>query len=169
MNPVKVSAAVSGVSAVNIRRAERDDVGNIHRCLQPFVKQGKVLARAIPELTNMVHQYFVAELNGKIVGCVALEIYSKKLCEIRSLAVSTEAQGLGVGKQLVQACLGRAREEQILEVMAITSSDEFFLSCGFDFTLPGEKKALFFLPNGTPPAIDFSPEAEEDDGSMEMG
>jgi hypothetical protein len=29
--------------------------------------------------------------------------------------------------------------------MAITSSDEFFRSCGFDFTLPGEKKALFML------------------------
>ena len=37
-----------------------------------------------------------------------------------------------------------AREKNILEVMAITSSDGFFKSCGFDFTLPGEKKALFF-------------------------
>ena len=27
--------------------------------------------------------------------------------------------------------------------MTITSVDEFFLRCGFDFTLPGEKKALF--------------------------
>jgi len=48
-----------------------------------------------------------------------------------------------VGKRLVEACVNRAREEQILEVMAITSSEEFFRSCGFDFTLPGEKKALF--------------------------
>jgi hypothetical protein len=32
----------------------------------------------------------------------------------------------------------------VLEVMAITSSDGFFISCGFDFTLPGEKKALFY-------------------------
>jgi hypothetical protein len=27
--------------------------------------------------------------------------------------------------------------------MAITSADDFFHRCGFDFTLPGEKKALF--------------------------
>jgi amino-acid N-acetyltransferase len=27
--------------------------------------------------------------------------------------------------------------------MVVTSSDDFFVSCGFDFTLPGEKKALF--------------------------
>jgi hypothetical protein len=36
-----------------------------------------------------------------------------------------------------------AKERSILEVMAITSSEEFFQSCGFDFTLPGERKALF--------------------------
>src|SRR6185437_6330051 len=130
MNPVSVSTAAAQVSAVNIRRAELADVSAIHKCIEPFVKQGKVLARAIPELTNMIDQYFVAELNGNIIGCVVLEIYSKKLCEIRSLAVSTEAQGLGLGKQLVQACIARAKEEQILEVMAITSSDEFFQSCG---------------------------------------
>jgi len=28
-------------------------------------------------------------------------------------------------------------------VIAITSSEEFFQRCGFDFTLPGEKKAVF--------------------------
>jgi hypothetical protein len=27
--------------------------------------------------------------------------------------------------------------------MAITSKEDFFRQCGFDFTLPGEKKALF--------------------------
>lgn len=147
MNPASLSAAAADVSAVNIRPAELADVSAIHSCLEPFVKQGKVLARAIPELTEMIDQYFVAELNGKIVGCVVLEVYSKKLCEIRSLAVCSEAQGLGVGKQLVRACVARAKEERILEVMAITSSDEFFQSCGFDYTLPGEKKALFLLPN----------------------
>ena len=74
----------------------------------------------------------------------ALEIYSKKLAEIRSLAVLPEFQGRGVGKQLVQACVDRARERNILEVMAVTSSEDFFRACGFDFTLPGEKKALFY-------------------------
>jgi amino-acid N-acetyltransferase len=50
---------------------------------------------------------------------------------------------MGVGRHLVDACVARARDLQILEVMAITSSEAFFLACGFDFTLPGEKKALF--------------------------
>lgn len=147
MNTRKASLYVIADRAnVSIRQASSSDVESIHRCLEPFVQQGRVLPRAMAELQGMFDQYFVAEHNGQIVGCVVLEIYSKKLCEIRSLVVCAEAQGLGIGKQLVQACLKKAKAEEILEVMAITSSDEFFQSCGFDFTLPGEKKALFFLP-----------------------
>jgi amino-acid N-acetyltransferase len=75
---------------------------------------------------------------------VALEIYSRKLAEIRSLAVAKDAQGMGIGKLLVRACVERAQQEDILEVMAITASEDFFVSCGFDFTTPNLKKAMFF-------------------------
>ena len=43
----------------------------------------------------------------------------------------------------MENCVELARSRNVLEVMAITSADGFFQSCGFDFTLPGEKKALF--------------------------
>jgi len=32
----------------------------------------------------------------------------------------------------------------------VTSSEEFFQTCGFDFTLPGEKKALFLQTRAEP-------------------
>ena len=142
----RASAAESSSAAITIRPATAADVDAIHACLEPFVIQGKVLPRAIIELHELIEQYFVAEMESRIVGCVVLEIYSRKLCEIRSLVVAAEAQTRGIGKRLVYACLERAKKEKILEVMAISSSEEFFQSCGFDFTLPGEKKALFFLP-----------------------
>ncbi len=143
---VALGAATNVATTVTIRQAAKADVTAIHDCLEPFVNDGRILRRAMTELHEMIGQYFVAEINGKLVGCVVLEIYSKKLCEIRSLAVSAEAQGHGIGKKLVQSCMKRAKDEGILEVMAITSSEEFFQSCGFDFTLPGEKKALFYMP-----------------------
>jgi len=132
--------------SVVVRPAVKADIEGIARCIEPFVVEGKVLPRAISELHDMIDQYYVAEVNGEVLGCVVLEIYSKKMCEIRSLAVSTQSQGLGIGKKLVKACVDRARQEEILEVLAITSAEDFFKSCGFDFTLPGEKKALFFMP-----------------------
>jgi amino-acid N-acetyltransferase len=52
-------------------------------------------------------------------------------------------QGRGLGRKLVEQCVELARSRNVLEVMAVTSTEGFFKSCGFDFTLPGEKKALF--------------------------
>ncbi len=95
------------------------------------------------ELEDLLPTGFVAVHAERIVGFAALEIYSPKLAEVRSLAVTEDMQGHGIGRRLVDECVALARRRNILEVMAVTSSDEFFRSCGFDFTLPGEKKALF--------------------------
>ena len=58
--------------------------------------------------------------------------------------------GRGIGRALVKACLALAEARRIFEVMVITSEDRFFQACGFDFTLPHEKKALFFVTRELP-------------------
>lgn len=133
-----------------VRPARSHDIPEIADLIEPFVEEGKLLSRTYNEFDELLPNFFVAvaeESDGynepKILGCAALEIYSPKLAEIRSLAVSKDAQGRGIGKLLVDACIARARERGILEVMAITSSDGFFQACGFDYTLPGAKRALF--------------------------
>jgi amino-acid N-acetyltransferase len=134
---------VDSAPPFSIRRAAPADVDSLHRFIAPFVEQGRLLPRTQDELEELTETGFLAETDGHIVGFAALEIYSPKLAELRSLAVAAEYQGRGIGKALVRACAELAREQRIFEVMAITSSDEFFKHCGFDFTLPGEKKAVF--------------------------
>lgn len=129
--------------SVTIRTASTEDVSALAEFIQPFVEEGRLLPRTTQELHELLPHGFVAERAGRIVGFAALEIYSVKLAEVRSLAVSHEVQGQGVGRELVKRCVDLARDEKILEVMAVTSTDEFFRNCGFDFTLPGERKALF--------------------------
>lgn len=128
---------------IHVRPAESDDLNSLRDFLEPFVEDNRLLPRTMQELSDLIKNAFVAVSGDQIVGCAALEIYSSKLAEIRSLAVAPIFQGKGLGKQLVNACVDRARERQVLEVMAITASEDFFLSCGFDFTLPGQKKAVF--------------------------
>jgi N-acetylglutamate synthase-like GNAT family acetyltransferase len=129
----------------SVRSVTSDDLPKIAKFIEPFVAEGKLLPRTSEELEDLLPHGFIAEAAGEIVGFAALEIYSPKMSEVRSLAVSPHLRGRGVGRQLVDHCVARARERQVLEVMAITSNEEFFKQCGFDFTLPGEKKALFLL------------------------
>jgi amino-acid N-acetyltransferase len=129
--------------SVEIRPVRREDLAGLADFIQPFVAEGRLLPRTTEELEELVYKGFVAKVDGRLIGFAALEIYSRKLAEIRSLAVVQEFQGKGVGRLLVEECVERARKRDVLEVMAITSSEVFFRSCGFDFTLPGEKKALF--------------------------
>lgn len=131
------------LSQVLFRPATLDDVAALAEFIEPFVAEGRLLPRTIDEIEELIASGFVAEWEGRLVGFAALEVYSRKLAEIRSLAVAHELHGRGIGKKLIEACVARAKENNIFEVMAITSNEGIFLSCGFDFTLPGEKKALF--------------------------
>ena len=135
--------ASSDAPMFNIREASREDIPQLEDLVDHFVTANRLLPRTFDELCDLIPFGFVAESKGSIVGFAALEIYSAKLAEIRSLAVHENHQGKGIGRSLVQRCVELAVRRNVLEVMAITSADGFFQACGFDFTLPGEKKALF--------------------------
>jgi N-acetylglutamate synthase-like GNAT family acetyltransferase len=126
-----------------VRAARVKDLDAVAEFLDPFVADRRVLPRTAEELSALLRTGFVAVSGGRVVGFAALEVYSRKLAELRSLCVAPEWQGRGIGRRLVERCLALARERLVFEVMAITSQDQFFRACGFDFTLPGEKKALF--------------------------
>lgn len=130
-------------SNVIVRPATRDDLPQLEKLIDDFVKANRLLPRTPDELDDLIPFGFVAIADDRVVGFAALEIYSAKLAEIRSLAVDASMQRAGIGRQLVQNCVDLAHSRNVLEVMAITSSEAFFQACGFDFTLPGEKKALF--------------------------
>jgi amino-acid N-acetyltransferase len=127
-----------------VRPTSADDCDRLETFIAPFVEQGRILPRTTDELRGLMQHGFVAEVEGEVVGFAALEVYSAKMGEIRSLSVAEPFRGRGVGRALIEACLDRARERNVFEVMVITSEDGFFQRCGFDYTLPGEKKALFY-------------------------
>ena len=130
-------------SKAEVRAATADDLPKLAALIDDFVRANRLLPRTPNELKDLIPSGFVAIWEGNLVGFAALEIYSPKLAEVRSLAVRAEAQGLGLGKLLVDMCVKLAKDRNVLEVMAVTSNEAFFQACGFDFTLPGEKKALF--------------------------
>lgn len=130
-------------NAVKIRDAKPSDVPELQKFFQLFVADKRILPRTDDDVAVLIMHGFVAEADDEIAGFAAIEIYSKKLAEIQALAVSTKLQGQGVGSELVRRCVERAKEEGVLELMAITATENLFRSAGFDYSLPNQKRALF--------------------------
>jgi N-acetylglutamate synthase-like GNAT family acetyltransferase len=128
---------------ISVRAATEADLEPLSAFISGFVATGELLPRTLNELHDLMPNFFVADVDGEIVGCATLEVYSRKLAEIRSLAVSPKMQGSGVGQMLVQACVDLAKSQNVFEVMAISSADAFFKKCGFDYTLPNLRRAFF--------------------------
>jgi amino-acid N-acetyltransferase len=133
----------------SVRPAVEEDLVDVVSLLRPFVEQRKILRRTRLETAALLPTGFVVELKGehqprRIVGFASVEIYSKKLAEVQCLAVSEEHQGRGLGGHLVCRCVDLARSRGIMEVMAISSSEKFLQDLGFDYSLPNQKRALFY-------------------------
>jgi amino-acid N-acetyltransferase len=131
-------------SEFDLRQALPSDATAIHALMRPFVSQRLLLSRSEAEVIELTRHGFVAMRDDRCLGFAAVEIYSPKLAELQCLAVHPDAQRHGVGRQLVAMGIERARSLGIMEVLAISSSEDFLRSCGFDFSLPDQKKALFY-------------------------
>ncbi len=131
-----------------VRSATADDLEAVVKFLRPFMDQELVLRRTSIELELLLRHAFMAFSGSQIVGFVALEVYNKKLAEIQCLGVCPNHRRMGIGRELVRRCVERGREQKVREVMAITATDEMFQNCGFDYALPGQKRALFVQTEG---------------------
>jgi amino-acid N-acetyltransferase len=74
--------------------------------------------------------FIVADSAG-IVGCVGLERYGDAAL-LRSLAVSSQQRGSGIGRALVDACVDHARSTGARALVLLTETAEpFFARLGF--------------------------------------
>jgi amino-acid N-acetyltransferase len=129
---------------ISYRQATPQDADAIHAILRPYVANRKLFARTDAEVIELTRHGFIAQAGGRAVGFAAVEVYSRKLAEVQCLAVQHDYQGRGVGQELVGRCVQRAKDLGVVEVMAISSSEDFLKRCGFDYALPDQKRALFY-------------------------
>lgn len=113
------------------RKARLSDATAIHALIASYAAEGILLPRTEENVREHFSTFLVLEEKGKIAGCVSLENYGADLAEIRSLAVSPEIRGRGLGGRLVNFALAEARREKIARVFAVTHAPEFFVRHGF--------------------------------------
>jgi amino-acid N-acetyltransferase len=131
---VEPGALDHGVHAL-IRPANMADVADIHRLINYHAEYNRMLFRSHANLYEHLRDFFVAveTHNGReqVVACTALELVWRDLAEIKSLAVSDELRGRGIGTRLVKAAIDEARRLRLTRVFALTREARFFEKLGF--------------------------------------
>lgn len=120
---------------MNIRTALPKDSKKIKTLIAKHPKQ--LVQANLPRLKD----FFVAESGGEIIACCALQVYSKRMAEIRSLVVEERYWRQGIATKLIKECLKKAKKLKIYEVLSVTGSVLLFENQGFKM-FNNEKYAL---------------------------
>jgi amino-acid N-acetyltransferase len=125
---------------MDIYHAVTSDVKDIYNLIQIYAEKEIVLPRTYLSLYQHLQCLYVMKENNKILGVAGLHVLGQDLAEIRSLVVSPEHAGKGIGRKLVNRLVEDAPELGISRVMSFTYETEFFKKCGFEIvakeTLP---------------------------------
>ncbi len=101
---------------VEFVKADLFDIANMQKLVREYVEDGVILDRSDDEVATNIRSYILAKSQNEIIGYLALHIHSIRLAEIRSLIVSKEYRGEGVGFNLVKMALSEAKELGVKEV-----------------------------------------------------
>jgi len=127
---------------MTIRKATINDIAALSLLIDEASDYGILLQRSEKELIDDIDEFWVMEDHGSIVACCALDIYSAKLAEIRSMAVKESYQGRGIASDLLDHCIQEAKEKGVYEVLTITNRANIFRKKGFAEQLDGQTALL---------------------------
>ena len=83
----------------------------------------EIVARFIQNLDARRERCWIAEKGGQKVGSVFLVKKSASVAKLRLLLVEPSARGLGIGRRLVEECVGFARQAAYRKIMLWTQSE----------------------------------------------
>lgn len=116
---------------VTVRPATLDDIAAIDRLLKDYATKGKLLSRPETDLYQSLREFVVVTIDQQVIGCAALQIFTRQLGEIRSLAVQSTHAGMGLGSKLVQSLEKDALRLGLWRLMALTYEVRFFEKLGY--------------------------------------
>jgi amino-acid N-acetyltransferase len=116
---------------VDIREARTSDVRAVRQLVDTYSSDRILLSKATVTLFEDIQEFYVAEVNGAVVGCGALHVLWEDLAEVRTLAVDKEYRGRGIGDLLLRRLLQQARHLGVARVFCLTFEVEFFSRHGF--------------------------------------
>ena len=117
--------------SVLVRSAKTGDVKQIRKIVDDYADQKRLLSKETVTLFEAVQEFTVAEVDGEIVGCGALHVLWEDLAEVRTVAVIESMHGKGIGHQLLESILEKAKDIGVKKVFCLTFETKFFGAHGF--------------------------------------
>ncbi|PIU83897.1 MAG: GNAT family N-acetyltransferase [Elusimicrobia bacterium CG06_land_8_20_14_3_00_38_11] len=115
-----------------MRKAKISDVKKIRELNNQYAKNGEMLPRSLNQIYEQLQNFYVVDINKKVVGCCELFITWEDIAEIKALAVAPNYKGKGFGSSLVKKCIATAEQLGVKKVFALTVKPDFFLKLGFN-------------------------------------
>ena len=118
--------------AIEIRPARTQDIPGIRALIDTYTLGGRLLNKETVMLYEDVQEFTVAVDDNVVVGCGALHVLWEDLAEVRTVAVVDNLKGQGVGHQILEAIINRARTVGVSRVFCLTFETAFFARHGFE-------------------------------------
>lgn len=125
-----------------VREAGEADIDEMVLMMRRAVEDGKLVERSREEVASHLEDYLVIEIDGNVVGCVAVHPDpDAEVAEIACLHVKRSHEGMGYGALLLIEAERRAASRRLRPYVVSTQAMRFFEKQGF-----AQAESLDFLP-----------------------
>jgi amino-acid N-acetyltransferase len=127
-----VGTLIYGNEFQQIRRALKKDVRTILNLTKGSVASEELMRRTRSAIEKQLGDYFIFEIDGNPVGCVAFHTYPEQSKgELAYLYVSPSHENQGIGRKLIQFVENKARESGLNDLLVLsTQAFTYFQSKG---------------------------------------
>lgn len=132
-----------------VRRAFKKDTRSIMRLISSSVATEELAKRTRAEVSSAIQDFSVFEIDGNMVGCVAVQALEGKTAEMACLFVAPGHENSGIGKKLMLYAENRAKEMGMKKLLALSTQAFNYLQSKGGFTegsvevLPTARKAVY--------------------------
>lgn len=129
--PSLTSPGAELAELVVVRPARPEDIDTLFFLIAQASRTTTVLPRTRESIQAQLEHFRVAEVEGQIIGCAQLALFTRGLAEVKSLVIEAAARGRGVGGLIVAALVEHARAQNVRRIFALTDNVRFFRRQGF--------------------------------------
>ncbi len=105
-----------------VRRALKKDVRAIRNLIRESVEQEEIIKRTRHDIVSQLSDYYVFQIDGNIVGCVALHLQpGGETAELACLSVSSAHENVGIGQKLMLFAEDAARQRNVKSIFLLST------------------------------------------------